>query len=70
MTMDGRTHSSTVYTPRGAAILGLTWNDIEAKFRALAPFAKCSAGNLEATIKVIREFREVKKVAELVGLLR
>lgn len=69
-TRDGRSHSSTVYAPRGAAILGIAWADVEGKYRALAPFAKFSGENLEASIKVIRNFRDVKKVSELVGLLR
>jgi 2-methylcitrate dehydratase PrpD len=69
-TKDGRSHSSTVYAPRGAAILGIDWADVESKFRVLAPYAKFTGGNLEASIKVIRNFREVKKVSELIGLLR
>ena len=69
-TRDGRSHSSTVYAPRGAAILGIAWADVEGKYRTLAPFAKFSGENLEASMKVIRNFREVKKVSELVGLLR
>jgi 2-methylcitrate dehydratase PrpD len=69
-TKDGRNHSGTVYAPRGAAILGIDWADVEAKYRALAPFAKFSGKNLEASMKVIRNFREVKKVSELTGLLR
>jgi len=69
-TRDGRNHSSTVYAPKGAAILGIDWADVEAKYRALAPFAKLSGKNLDASMKVIRNFREVKKVSELVGLLR
>jgi len=69
-TRDGRSHSSTVYAPRGAAILGIAWADVEGKYRALAPFAKFSGENFEASIKVIRNFRKVKKVSELVGLLR
>jgi len=69
-TRDGRSHSSTVYAPRGAAILGIAWADVEGKYRALAPFAKFSGDNLEASIKVIRNFREIKNVSKLVGLLR
>ncbi len=69
-TKDGRSHSSTVYAPKGAAILGIDWADVEAKYRALAPFAKFSGKNLEASMNVIRNFREVKKVSELIGLLR
>jgi 2-methylcitrate dehydratase PrpD len=69
-TRDGRIHSSTVYAPKGAAMLGIDWADVEAKYRALAPFAKFSGKNLEVSMKVIRTFRQVKKVSELVGLLR
>ena len=69
-TKDGRTHSNTVYAPRGAAILGIAWDDVEGKYRALAPYAKLSGDNLEASMKVIRRFREVKNVSELLALLR
>ena len=43
---DGGSYSSTVYAPRGAAILGMAWADVEGKYRALAPFAKFSGGEL------------------------
>lgn len=69
-THDGRSHSSTVYAPRGAAILGIDWTDVDAKYRALTAYAKLSGDNLEASMKVTRNFREVKNVAELVRLLR
>ena len=69
-TKDGRSHSSTVYAPKGAAMLGIDWADVEAKYRTLAPYAKFSGTNLEASMKVIRNFRAVSKVSELVGLLR
>ena len=69
-TRDGRSHSSTVYAPRGAAMLGIAWADVEGKYRTLAPFAKLSGKNFDASIEVIRNFRKVKNVSELVGLLR
>ena len=69
-TRDGGTFSSTVYAPRGAAINGIEWADVEAKYRALTPFAKISPANIEASLGLIRGFRSVKKVAELVDLLR
>lgn len=69
-TKDARSYSSTVYAPRGAAILGIAWADVEGKYRALAPYAKFSGDNLEASMKVIRNFSEVNNVSELVGLLR
>ena len=69
-TRDGRTHTSTVYAPRGAAIVGIGWADVEGKYRALAPYAALSGNNLEASMKVIRNFHEVGKVSELINLLR
>src|SRR5687768_7882707 len=38
-TRDGRRYSSTVYAPRGSAALGIEWEDVEAKYRALVPYA-------------------------------
>ncbi len=69
-TKDGRSYSSTVYAPRGAAILGIAWADVEGKYRTLAPFAQFSGDNLETSIQVIRNFHALKNVAELIGLLR
>lgn len=69
-TKDGKTHSATVYAPRGAATLGIDWADVEAKYRTLAPFAKFSGDNLAASMKVIRNFRAVKNVSELIAFLR
>jgi 2-methylcitrate dehydratase PrpD len=70
VTRDGRSHSSTVYAPKGAAMLGIAWDDVEAKYRTLAAYASFSGDNLEASMKVIRRFRELGHVSELVGLLR
>lgn len=69
-TRDGRSYTNTVYAPRGAAINGIAWEDVEAKYCALVPYAKLSAGNLEASMKVIRDFDNVKKVTELMNCLR
>ena len=69
-TRDGRSHSSTVYAPRGAAIVGIAWADVEGKYRALGQYAKLSGDNLEASAKVIRNFRKVTNVSELIALLR
>ena len=69
-TRDGRSITNTVYAPRGSAVNGIAWSDVEGKYRALVPFAKLSGTNLEDSIKVIRNFRDVKQVFELIGLLR
>lgn len=66
---DGRSHTSTVYAPRGSAILGIAWADVEAKYRVLVPYARLTEGNLEASLAAIRRFRDLGDVSELVGLL-
>jgi 2-methylcitrate dehydratase PrpD len=67
---DGRTHASTVYAPRGAAVRGIEWADVEAKYRALVPYADVAESDLEASLKVVRRLGEVQSVSALVGLLR
>jgi 2-methylcitrate dehydratase PrpD len=69
-TRDGRTSSSTVYAPRGAAVLGIRWEDVEEKYRALAPFARLSPQAIEASCKTIRELRDLKNIGALITLLR
>jgi 2-methylcitrate dehydratase PrpD len=69
-TTDGRTVSNTVYAPRGAAILGIAWEDVAKKYRALAPYANLSAGNLEQCLGAVRNFRTAENVSALIELLR
>lgn len=69
-TRSGRTHTSTVYAPRGAAAAGIEWRDVEAKYRALVPYARLSGDNLEASWRVIRAFADATGAEELVSLLK
>ena len=55
---------------KGEAAVWFGTEASEDKYRALALFAKFSGDNLEASIKMVRNFREVEKVSELIGLLR
>jgi 2-methylcitrate dehydratase PrpD len=69
-TRDGNRHTATVHAPRGAAVLGIAWHDIEAKYRALVPCAEVSGEHLESSFAVIRDFRNASGTSELVRLLR
>jgi 2-methylcitrate dehydratase PrpD len=69
-TSDGRTSTSTVYAPKGAGISGIAWADIEAKYRTLMPHSGLSGDQIEASLAVIRNFRQVTKVSVLTGLLQ
>ena len=69
-TADGRTVTSTVLVPKGAASLGLDWADIAAKYRALAPNAPMTMDNVEASLTAIRQLRDARSVSMLIDQLR
>lgn len=68
-TSNGASFTNTVYAPRGSAVIGIDWVDVNGKFNALCPFAGVSASKIEHARQIVKEFREVKHVRELVDLL-
>jgi 2-methylcitrate dehydratase PrpD len=69
-TTDGRSSTSTVFAPKGAAAGGIAWADVDAKYRALVPKAQVAEARIEASLAIIHGFREVRHVAALIDLLR
>jgi 2-methylcitrate dehydratase PrpD len=69
-TKDGQIFSNTVYAPKGAGILGIDWVDVDAKYRTLAPNAPLSAQQVETSLEVIHNFRDVTHVSALIDLLQ
>jgi 2-methylcitrate dehydratase PrpD len=69
-TTDGRTSTSTVYSPKGAGMRGIAWADIDAKYRTLMPHSGLADRQIEASLGVIRGFRQVPNVSVLTNLLR
>jgi 2-methylcitrate dehydratase PrpD len=69
-TTDGRASTSTVYAPKGAGISGIAWADIEAKYRTLMPHSGLPDRQIEESLAVIRNFRQVTNVSVLTGLLQ
>ncbi len=69
-TRDGRTVSNTVYAPRGAGLLGIDWADVDAKYRTLVPRAQRSDQQVEESLQVIHDFRQVTHVSTLLSLLQ
>jgi 2-methylcitrate dehydratase PrpD len=69
-THDGRTSTSTVYLPKGAASLGIAWSDVDTKYRTLVPAAGLPEQAIEASLAIIHDFRHVQDVSALTGLLR
>jgi 2-methylcitrate dehydratase PrpD len=69
-TRDGRIVSHTVYAPKGAGVRGIDWADVDAKYRTLAPRAHLSTQQVETSLQVIHDFRQVTHVSTLTDLLR
>jgi 2-methylcitrate dehydratase PrpD len=69
-TYDGRRFTSTVHIPKGAAILGIAWSDIEHKYRTLMPNSGVNPIQIEASLSTIRNFSEIPGVAAFIELLR
>src|SRR5215510_4238453 len=55
-TRDGRSFSSTVYTPKGSGVRGIDWADVDTKYRTLVPNAKLSDRRVEASLHLIHDF--------------
>ena len=69
-THDGRLFSSTVFEPSGSAALGLSWNDLNTKYRELMPASGLPASEIEMSLSLIHDFRALTNVSRLTGLLR
>jgi 2-methylcitrate dehydratase PrpD len=67
---DGRASTSTVFEPKGAAALGIAWEDVDTKYRILVPRAGVPERQIEASLAITHEFRDVNDVSNLIGLLQ
>lgn len=68
-TKDGRTFSSTVYAPKGSGIRGIDWADVDGKYRTLVPQAQLHDRQVEESLHMIHDFRNVKHISALTDLL-
>jgi 2-methylcitrate dehydratase PrpD len=69
-TKDGRTFSNTVYAPKGAGALGIDWADVDAKYRTLVPHAQLRDREVEESLQIIHDFRQITHVSGLIDLLQ
>jgi 2-methylcitrate dehydratase PrpD len=69
-TKAGKSHTSTVYAPRGSGATGIHWADVDRKFHMLMPMAGTSKPSIDSALDIIHRFREQPNVAALIGLLR
>jgi 2-methylcitrate dehydratase PrpD len=67
---DGRTGTGRVFEPKGSAARGIAWADVNAKYRALLPQAGVAEPEIEASLDMIHEFRDLRDVSALTRLLR
>jgi 2-methylcitrate dehydratase PrpD len=66
---DGRETTSTVYVPKGAGAVGIAWDDVDAKYRALVSHSGLSVEAVNDSLAMIHELRRVSDMKRLVGLL-
>jgi hypothetical protein len=69
-TKDGRTFSNTVYAPKGSGVRGIAWADVDAKYRTLVPKAQVSDRQVETSLQIIHDFRQVTHVSALLDVLQ
>ncbi len=69
-TKEGRFFSSTVYEPKGSGALGISWDDIDDKYRTLMPEANLRQREIEESLVIIHDFRRVTDMSWLTELLR
>lgn len=66
---DGRTFSHTCVAPRGSGPRGVSWDDIDAKYRRLVPMAGLQPMQVENSLALLHAFHVQRHVGELIGLL-
>jgi hypothetical protein len=69
-TRDGRVSTGTVHVPKGAAMLGTDRRDVDAKYSTPVSAPDLPDEAVEVSLAVIHDFRRVRDVASLTGLVR
>jgi hypothetical protein len=59
-----------VFEPKGSAVLGISWDDIDAKYRSLMPVSGLPEREIELSLTLIHDFRNLTDVSRLTSLLR
>ena len=58
-----------MYIPKGAGALGIAWDDVDAKYRALVPHCGLSVQAVDESLAMIHELQRVSEVKRLVEAL-
>jgi 2-methylcitrate dehydratase PrpD len=68
-TKSGQSYSSVVDASRGSGPRGVTWDEIDYKYRALMPASGLSKERIEASLDAIKHLDEAQNVRQLLDLL-
>ncbi|AZG08257.1 hypothetical protein EGT29_10365 [Pigmentiphaga sp. H8] len=68
-TTDGRVIEKSVQYPKGAALRGIGWDEIHAKYQALIPYADVGQVEVDRSFALIRSLPEVPDVRQLLDSL-
>jgi 2-methylcitrate dehydratase PrpD len=66
---DGCEFSSTCTAPRGSGPRGVTWAEVEAKYRQLVPMSGLPEPRMEESLRLVRQLDEISDVADLTRAL-
>lgn len=66
---DGRVFSSTCVAPRGSGPRGVSWDDVDAKYRRLVPMAGLRTGQVNDSLAVLHHLEDEANVDRLLGFL-
>ncbi len=69
-TKDGRTFTETVLAARGSGARGVSWAEVDEKYRTLMPSVGLSPEQIEQSLACIHNFERAKAMSELLDLLR
>jgi 2-methylcitrate dehydratase PrpD len=69
VTTSGARFTSMIDAPRGSAPRGISWSDVDAKYRALMPDSGLPATRIEESLEMIHGFDRVKRTTDLTTLL-
>ncbi|MGB3288699.1 MAG: MmgE/PrpD family protein [Burkholderiaceae bacterium] len=66
---DGREFSSTCVAPRGSGPRGVSWDDIDAKYRRLVPLSGLEPARVEASLALLHHFEDQADAGALTRIL-
>ncbi|MSP04637.1 MAG: hypothetical protein EXR05_05210 [Acetobacteraceae bacterium] len=69
-TLDGHISVSTVHEAKGSAALGVSWRDLDEKYRTLMPASGLAASKIAESLALLHDLRHLPDISRLTGMLR